>query len=133
MRREGNFGTGVAKILRKNRREEREMMWRMCERGKGISIMILPKKKNKKKKPNCGNWIVEIGGLKKKKKKERKLNCGKSNATTTNYFTIFLQTVVMTNFYWFSLRPTNNITFLFANNHLSHQEFMKVFVKSLYL
>ena len=26
------------------------------------------------------------------------MNCGKSNAMTTNYFTIFLQTVVMANF-----------------------------------
>ena len=40
------------------RREEREMM-----REKGISAMILPKKK--------------------------KLNCDKSNALATNYFTIF--------------------------------------------
>ena len=69
---------------------------------KGISAMVLskyvPKKsrltyqklgidltkiKKKKKKGNCGNWIV---------------NCGKSNATSTNYFIIFLQIVVMANF-----------------------------------
>ena len=31
----------------------------------------------KKKKLNCGNWIVEIGGVKKKK------DCGKINATAT--------------------------------------------------
>ena len=48
----------------------------------------------KKKNLNCGNWIAKIRGLKKK----RKLNCGKSNATATHYLTIFLQTVVMTNF-----------------------------------
>ena len=36
-----------------------------CERKKGISVMILPKKK----KLNYGNWITEIGGLKKEKKK----------------------------------------------------------------
>ena len=40
-----------------------EMMWRMWEREKEISTMILPKEK---KKLNCGNWIVEIGGIKKK-------------------------------------------------------------------
>ena len=42
MRREVNFGNGVAEILRKSMREEREMMWRM-EREKGISAMILSK------------------------------------------------------------------------------------------
>ena len=68
------------------------MMWRMWEREKEISAMILPKEK---KKLNCGIWIVEIGGLKKRKKK---LNSGESNAMVTNYFTIFLQIVVMTNF-----------------------------------
>ena len=46
------------------------------KREKRISAMILPKRKEKK----------------------RKLNCGKSNAMVTNYFTIFLQTVVMANF-----------------------------------
>ena len=46
---------------------------------------------------NYDNWIAEIGGLKKEKKK-RKLNCGKSNATATNYFIIFLQTVIIVNF-----------------------------------
>ena len=40
-----------------------------------------------------------------------------SNATIINYFTIFLQNVDMSNFYWFSFGPTTNITFLFTNNH----------------
>ena len=31
--------------------------------------------------------------------------------------------------YWFLLGPTNNITFLFTNNHSSLQQFMNVFVK----
>ena len=91
MRREVNFGNTIAEILRKSRREEREMMWQIYKREKGILVMKLPKKK---KNLNCGNWIAKIRGLKKK----RKLNCGKSNATATNYFTIFLQIVVMTNF-----------------------------------
>ena len=38
---------------------------------------------------NCRNWRI---------KKRKKLNCCKSNAMPTNYFTIFLQTVIMTNF-----------------------------------
>ena len=32
-------------------------------------------------------------------------------------------------FYWFLSWPTNNIIFLFTNNHSLHQQFMKVFVK----
>ena len=32
-------------------------------------------------------------------------------------------------FYWFSSRPTINITFLFTNNHSPHQQFVKFFVK----
>ena len=63
MRREAKFGNTNAKILRKSRREEREMMWQMWEREKGISAMILQKKKKKR------NWIAEIGRLKKEKKK----------------------------------------------------------------
>ena len=41
---------------------------------------------------------IELPKLKDEKKKKRKLNYGKSNSLATNYFTIFLQTVVMTNF-----------------------------------
>ena len=47
MRREAKFGNTNAKILRKSRREEREMMWQMWEREKWISAMILQKKKKK--------------------------------------------------------------------------------------
>ena len=36
--------------------------------------------------------LLKLEDLKKKK------NCGKSNDIATNYFTIFLQTVVMANF-----------------------------------
>ena len=53
--------------MRKSRREEREMMWSMWERKKmnfGNDIV------QKKKKKNCDNWIVEIGGLKKLKNKK---------------------------------------------------------------
>ena len=48
MRREANFSNTIVEILRKSRREEREMMQRMWEREKGILAMILPKilKKN---------------------------------------------------------------------------------------
>ena len=82
MRREVNFGNSIAEILRKSRREERKLMCWMWEREKGISVMILPKKK--KIELNCWNWRI-----KKRKKKKRKLNCGKSNAMATNYFTIY--------------------------------------------
>ena len=41
---------------------------------------------------------IELPKLKDEKKKKRKLNYGKSNSLTTNYFTIFLHTVIMTNF-----------------------------------
>ena len=94
IRREANFGNGIAEILRKSKREERKMMWHLWEREKGISAMILPKIKNKITELwqlNCRNWMI-------KKKKKRKLNYGKSNALATNYFTIFLQTSVITNF-----------------------------------
>ena len=102
LRGEANFGNTIAKILWKKVRERREI-W--CDRRgrekKGISAMVLPNyvpKKSgltylklgtnlteikKKKKKNCGNWIV---------------NCGKSNALSTNYFIIFLQIVVIANF-----------------------------------
>ena len=101
LRGEANFGNTIAKILWKKVRERREI-W--CDRRgrekKGISAMVLPNyvpKKSgltylklgtnlteiKKKKKNCGNWIV---------------NCGKSNASSTNYFIIFLQIVVIANF-----------------------------------
>ena len=63
MRRDFNFGNTIAEILRKSRREEREMMWQIYKREKGILVMKLPKKK---KNLNCGNWIAKIRGLKKK-------------------------------------------------------------------
>ena len=39
------------------------------------------------------------------------------NVTSINYFTTFLQTVVVTNSYWFSFVSTTNITFSLTNNH----------------
>ena len=53
----------------------------------------------------------------------------KSNATTTNYFTTFLQNVDLSSSYWFSSIITINITFLFINNHSTHQHFVNIFVK----
>ena len=44
----------------------------------------------------------------------------KRNVTTTNYFTIFLQTVVVANFYWFSFESFIDISFSFTNNHSPH-------------
>ena len=48
-----------------------------------------------------------------------------SNITTTNYFITFLQIVIGPISYLFSSGPTNNISFLFTNNHFSHQQFVK--------
>ena len=39
MRREANFGKSVAEILRKNMREEREMMWRRGRENNWILVM----------------------------------------------------------------------------------------------
>ena len=43
-----------------------------------------------------------------------------SNLTVINYFTTFLQTIDMTNSYWFSFQLIVNIIFSLTNNHLSH-------------
>ena len=51
-----------------------------------------------------------------------------SNIIVTYYFATFLQTIDMTNSYWFSFEPATNITFLLTNNHSSHQPFVKWFV-----
>ena len=48
-----------------------------------------------------------------------------SNIIVTYYFATFLQTIDVTNSYWFSFEPATNITFLLTNNHLSHQQFAK--------
>ena len=41
----------------------------------------------------------------------------KSNAILTNFFTIFLQTVLVANFYWFTHGPITHIIFLLTSNH----------------
>ena len=101
-----------------------EMMWRMWEREKEISTMILPKGK---KKLNCGNWIAEIGGLKKRKKENWTVVrvMLRPQAILPYFYKLLLWPIS----YWFSLGLTNNITFLFTNNHSPHQQFMKVFIK----
>ena len=95
------------------------------ERKRNFGNDIAKKKKTKKKKI----MAIELPKLKDEKKKKRKLNYGKSNSLATNYFTIFYKLLLWPIFYWFSSRPTNNIIFLFINNHSSHQQFMKVFIK----
>ena len=52
----------------------------------------------------------------------------KSTVTTTNYFTIFLQTIDVINSYLFSSGSITNITFLLTNNYLSYQRFVKKIV-----
>ena len=47
------------------------------------------------------------------------------NVITTNYFTTFLQIIVVAKFYQFLSSPTTNIIFSLINNHLTHQQFGK--------
>ena len=48
------------------------------------------------------------------------INSFKSNTILTNFFTIFLQTVLIANSYWFAHGPITHIIFLLTSNHLSH-------------
>ena len=48
------------------------------------------------------------------------INSFKSNTILTNFFTIFLQTVLVANFYWFVHGLITHIIFLLTSNHLSH-------------
>ena len=94
------------------------MMLRKWEREKGILAMVLPKyvpKKTQLAFLKLETDLIEIFFFKKN------LNCGKSNDTATNYFIIFLQIVVMTNFLLVLIRATNNITFylLISTYHIS--------------
>ena len=41
----------------------------------------------------------------------------------------FYKPLIWPTSYYFSSKPTINITFLFINNHSSHQQFIKKFVK----
>ena len=119
MRREANFGNHVAEILRKSRREERETMWWMWEREKGISAMILPK----------NFFFFELPKLEDLKKKKKKLIFARVILRPKTILPYFYKLLLWPISYLFSSRPTNNITFLFTNNHSSYQQFMKVFVK----
>lgn len=62
MRKEANFNNSIAEILRKSRIEEREMMPWKGKREKVISVLVLSKCQQQKKKTNkCfGNCIMEI-------------------------------------------------------------------------
>ena len=44
----------------------------------------------------------------------------KSIAIVTNFSKNFLQTVKVTNSYWFAIEPTTNTIFLLTNNYSSH-------------
>ena len=71
-----------------------------------------------------------MGGLKKRKKEKKKIELVakvmlRPQAILSYFYKLFLWPIS----YRFSLRPTNNITLLFINNHSSHQQFIKVFVK----
>ena len=45
----------------------------------------------------------------------------KNNAILINFFTTFLQTVLVANSNWFAHGPTTHIIFLLTSNHLLHQ------------
>ena len=51
-----------------------------------------------------------------------------SNVIGTNYFTTFLQIVIVANFYWFSFGSATDIIFSITNNYTPHQQFIKKFV-----
>ena len=68
MRRKANFGNTIAEILRKSKREEREMMWRKWEREKrnfGNGIVEISAQKKQVDLPEIGDWDQNL--LKKKK------------------------------------------------------------------
>ena len=94
------------------------------ERKRNFSNDIVENKKIKKL--NYGNWIAKIEGLKKERKNWIVAKVMLCPQTILSYFYKLLLWPIS---YWFSSRLTNNITFLFINNHSSHQQFMKVFVK----
>jgi len=47
-------------------------------------------------------------------------------------FTIFLQTIIVIDFYWFLYEPTTNITFSLTNNYSPHKWFVKVYGSSIF-
>lgn len=55
----------------------------------------------------------------------------RNNAIITNYFIEFLQAVNVANSYELSFESTTYITFLFTNNYLPYQYFIKKNVKKL--
>ena len=68
MRRKANFDNNIVEILRKSRREEREMMLWKWEREKGILAMVLPKYVPKKTQLACLKLETDL--IEEKKKKE---------------------------------------------------------------
>ena len=46
-----------------------------------------------------------------------------SNATIINYFTTFLQIIIVATSYQFLSNPTINIIFSLTNNYLTYQQF----------
>lgn len=56
----------------------------------------------------------------------------RNNAIITNYFIEFLQAVNVANSYELSFESTTYITFLFTNNYLPYQYFIKKMLKSLW-
>ena len=56
------------------------------------------------------------------------INSFLSNTIVTNFSTTFLQIIEIANFYWFAYKTIIYITFLFTDNNLLHQQFIKKFV-----
>ena len=63
------------------------------KRNFGNNITKICAQKNPANLPDIRDCIDQN-----ERKKKKKLNCGKSNATTINYFNIFLKIVVISNF-----------------------------------
>ena len=72
---------------------------------------------------NCRNWRI------KKKEKKENWTVARVILRPKTILPYFYKLLLWPISYLFSSRPTNNITFLFTNNHSSYQQFMKVFVK----
>ena len=45
----------------------------------------------------------------------------------------FYKFLIWPTFYWFSFRSTISIIFLFINDYISHQQFVKFFIKTIYI
>ena len=93
---------------------------------KRILAMILPKILKKIKLWQLNYWNLKI---KKEKRKKENWTVARVMLRPQTILPYFYKLLLWPIFYWFLSWPTNNIIFLFTNNHSLHQQFIKVFVK----